>query len=275
MVGLATVAGSMAVLTAPALAVKEKVYFGHFTASVAGQEISPTNKIVAKGKGEVDELRVGPLSMECETNSGYTLSAKGMVESEFSSDFTTNVRILGCKTDIKFGKGGNFTPAKVSFGKEGIKMEFHANGSLAVGNPAGEVKILETAAVQVKVQGQKCKLFIPAQTLPTSSERQPEKEYEAAEYATEKEEVEPKELKKYPSGFKETLDISWELKKIRSYVPIEPGRCEYEKGTEGKYEAEGEGLPNRVEYTNGLYEGELEEIQLKGGNLGFDPTPEP
>ena len=39
-------------------------------------------------------------------------------------------------------------------------MEFHANGSAALGNPAGEVTILQTAPVQVKVPGHKCKLFI-------------------------------------------------------------------------------------------------------------------
>jgi hypothetical protein len=251
---------------------KPKVFFGHFTAGIFGQEISPTNKALAKGKGEVGELRIGPLAMVCETTSGFTLGAKAVVEAERSSDFTANVKISGCKTDLNFGKGGNFENVKVNFGK-GLKMEFHANGSGALGNPSGEVKILETAPVQIKVPGHKCKLFVPAQTVPVQAEKKPESEFEAAEYGTETEAVEPKLLKKYPSGFKERLDISWELKKIRSYVPVEPGRCEYKKGTEGKFEPEGEGLPNRVEYNNGLFAGELEEIEIKGGELGFDPTP--
>jgi len=274
-VGLAAAACLLAVSATPAFASKEKpkVYFGHFLASVFGQTISPANTVVAKGKGEVDELRIGPLAMECETPSGYTLSAKAEVESERSSTFSPVVKINGCRTHLKFGKGGNFEPAKVSFGK-GIKMQFQANGSAELGNPAGEVKILETAPVQVKVAGHKCKLFIPAQTVPVQAEKNPEKEYEVAEYGTEKEEVEPKLIKKYPSGFKERLEVSWEMKKIRSYVPVEPGKCEYEKGTEGKYQPAEEGLPERVEYTNGVFEGELEEVEIKGGELSFDPTPE-
>jgi hypothetical protein len=276
MIGLAVVACSMmAVFASPSFAKKEKVFFGHFTSSINGKTISPTSPATAKGKGEVDELKVGPLSMECVTKSGFTLAATALVEAERSSNLTSTVKITGCKTDIKFGKGGNFTPAKVNFGK-GIKMEFHANGSVAVGNPnppGGEVKILETAPVEVKVAGQKCKLFIPAQSLPLASEKNPEKEYEAAEYASETEAVEGAKLKKYPSGFKETLDISWELKGIKSYVPVEPGRCEYQKGEEGAYApAEGE-LPNRVVYGGGKFEGEIEEMEVKGGNLGFDPTP--
>ena len=72
-IGLAIAACTVAAFAAPALAVKEKVFFGHFTAGIAGQEISPTKTALAKGKGEVGELRVGPLAMECETNSGFTL----------------------------------------------------------------------------------------------------------------------------------------------------------------------------------------------------------
>ncbi len=277
MTGLATVACSMAVFAAPSFAAKEKVYFGHFTASKVGQEISPTSPATAKGKGEIGELKLGPLSMECETKSGYTLLATAMVEAERSPNLTAIVKLEGCKTDIKFGKGGVFTPAKVKFGK-GIKMEFHANGSVALGNPnpGGEVKILETAPVEMRVAGQKCKLFIPAQTDPVADEKNPEKEYEAAEYATETETVEgASKLKKYPSGFKESLDISWELKSLNTYVPVEEGRCEYAKEEGGSYRpAEGE-LPARVVYGSGKFSGEIEEMGINGGNLGFDPTPEP
>jgi hypothetical protein len=271
-IGLATAACTVAAFATPAMAVKEKVFFGHFTAKINGQEISPTKPVQAKGKGEVGELRIGPLAMECETTSGFTLGAKATVEAERSSDFTANIKISGCTTDLNFGKGGNFEHVKVNFGK-GLKMQFHANGSAALGNPAGEVKILETAPVQIKVPGHKCKLFIQAQTVPLQDEKSPEKEFESAEYGTETEAVEPKLLKKYPSGFKERLNVFWELKKVRSYVPVEPGRCEYKKGIEGKFEPEGEGLPNRVEYTSGVFEGELEETEIKGGELGFDPTP--
>lgn len=274
-IGLVSAALMLAVFATPSLASKEKpkVFFGHFTASIFGKPISPSSKAVAKGKGEISELRVGPLILECATKSGFTLGARAEIEAERSSNFKADVKLSGCTTDLNFGKGGNFEKAKVSFGK-GLEMEFHANGSGAVGNPlGGEVAILETVPVQVKVPGHKCKLFIQAQTVPVQDETKPEKEYEAAEYGTEKEAVEPKLIKKYPSGFKERLEIAWEIKKLVSYVPIEPGKCEYKKGTEGKYEPEGEGLPNRVEYNNGHFSGEMEEIEIKGGELGFDPTP--
>jgi hypothetical protein len=280
-IGLATAACTLAVSATPALATKEKpkVYFGHFTASIFGQTISPTNKALAKGKGEAGEpLKIGPI--ECATEyegkslPSPTLSLKAMVESERSSDFTAIVNVKGCYSVQPFGKGGTEEKVKVSFGK-GLKMEFHANGSAALGNPSGEVKILETAAVPIKVQGRKCKLFIPAQTVPVQDERKEEREYEAAEYGFEKEELEEHFWKKYPSKFKERLEISWELKKIVSYVPVEPPKCGYKKGTEGKYEPEGEGRPNRVEFNNGEFSGDVEEIEIKGGELGFDPVAEP
>jgi hypothetical protein len=276
-IGLATAACLLAVYATPSFAAKEKVFFGHFTASIFGQEISPTHPAIAKGKGEASTLRIGPLQCAEEDASGNpipapVLNAKATVEAERSSNFTAIVKINGCKAILNFGKGGVQENVKVSFGK-GLKMEFHANGSAALGNPAGEVKILETVAVPIKVPGHKCKLFIPAQTVPVQDEKKPETEFEAATYGTESEAVEPKLIKKYPSGFKERLEIEWELKKVVSYVPIEPGRCEYKKGTEGKFEPEGGGLPNRVEFNNGLFSGELEETEIKGGELGFDPTP--
>jgi len=274
-IGLASAALALAILATPALAKKEVVYFGHFTASIFGQELSPTNKAIAKGKGEVSEFRVGPI--ECGETTLHklpTMTFKAEVESERSSELTAVIKFKGCYAALNFGKGGNFEEVKVSFGK-GLKVEFHANGSASLGNPAGEVKILETAAIPVKVPGHKCKLFIPAQTLPVQAERKPEKEFEAIGYATEKEAVEEKELKKFPSGFKERLGITMELKKLVSYVPVEAGKCEYKKGTEGKYEPEGEGRPNRVEYNNGKFEGEFEELEIKKGEFGFDSTPEP
>jgi len=272
--GLATAAVLLAVSATPALATKEKpkVFFGHFTASKFGQTISPTSTVTAKGKGTISTFKVGPLTLECATKSGFTLGAKAVIEAERSSNFKTDVKISGCKTKLKFGSGGVLEDATVSFGK-GLAMEFHANGSAALGNPTGEVKILETVPVQVKVAGHKCKLFIPAQDVPSKDLTKPEKEYEAASYGTSKELLEEKFWKKYPSHEKERLEISWEMKKIRSYVPVEPGKCEYDKGTEGLYEPEGEGLPNRVEFKSGVFEAELEEFEIKNGELGFDPTP--
>jgi hypothetical protein len=272
-IGVTVAACALAVFAAPSFAAaKPKAFFGEFTASIFGQEISPAHKAVTKGHGSVSTLRIGPLEITCEPAKGEGLNAKGEVEHERSPNFTTTVKFSGCFTKVKFGKGGTEERIKVSFGK-GLKMEFHANGSGALGNPSGEVAILETVPVQIKVAGRKCHLFVPAQTVPVQAEKNPEKEFEAASYGTETEPVEPHEAKKYPSGFKERLDIEWEMKKIRSYVPVEPGKCEYDKGTEGKFEPEGGGLPNRVEFTNGLFEAELEEIEIKGGELGFDPNP--
>lgn len=273
-IGLATAAVLLAVSATPALASKEKpkVFFGHFTASKFGQTISPTSPVLAKGKGTISTFRVGPLTIECETKTGSPLGAKATIEAERSSNFKAAVKISGCTTKLKFGSGGVLENAKVSFGK-GLEMEFHANGSAALGNPAGEVKILETVPVQVKVSGHKCKLFIPAQTVPVQDETKPENEYEAASYGTSKELLEERLWKKYPSHEKERLEISWEMKKIVSYIPVEPGKCEYDKGIEGRYEPEGGGRPNRVEFNNGVFEAELEELEVKNGELGFDPKP--
>jgi hypothetical protein len=265
-IGLATAACVLAVCAAPSFAAKEKLFFGEFTASIAGQTISEATPATTKGHGEVSEFRLGPWEITCESE----LKSKGKVIAERSENFFTEVSFKGCTTKQKVGKGGVEETKKLKFSK-GIDFEFHANGSANIGKSESEVRILNPTSVSVKAAGDKCKLIVPAQTLPIQAEKNPNQEFEYAEYGTETEPVEKSQLKKFPSGIRERLDITMEFKKILSEVPVEPGKCTYNKEPEGKFNPE----TKMVEFTNGLLEAELEEIEVKGGELGFDPTPGP
>jgi hypothetical protein len=264
-IGLAAAACVFAICAAPTFAAaKEKLFFGEFTASIAGKTISEAEPAVTKGHGEVSEFRLGPWEITCESE----LKSKGKVTAERSESFFTELSFKGCTTNQKVGKGGVEETKKLKFSK-GIDFEFHANGSANVGKSESEVKILNPTSVTVKAAGDKCKLVIPAQTIPIQAEKNPEKEFESAEYGTETESVEKSQLKKFPSGIRERLNIFMEFKKILTEVPVEPGKCIYSKEPEGKFNPE----TKTVEFTNGVLEAELEEIEVKGGELGFDPTP--
>jgi hypothetical protein len=259
----------LALAAAPAYAKKEapKAFFGEFTASVAGKTITPATPQATKGHGEVGELSLGPWDFRCERE----IKSKGKVEAERSETFKTLITIAGCEAAVKL-KSGVKEWKKVKFSR-GFEFQFHANGSAHIGEDESQVEILKTTSVTAKVHGSECKMIIPAQTIPIQAEKKPEQEFESAEYGTEKEATE--NLKKYPNGFKERLEIFWEFKKVKTEVPVEkpepgkPAKCEYEKEPEGKYNPETE----RVDFTNGVFEGELEEIEIKNGELAFDTTP--
>lgn len=266
MVVLAAAACMLAIFAAPSFAVsKEKLFFGEFTASIAGKTISEGEPASTKGHGEVSEFRLGPWEIACEKE----LKSKGKVGFERSESFTTELIFRDCSTKQKVGKGGVEEEKKLKFSK-GLDFEFHSNGSANVGKSESEVKILNPTSVSVVAAGDKCKLIIPAQTIPIQAERNPNQEFESAEYGTETETVEKSQMKKFPSGIRERLNIFMEFKKIVTEVPVEGGsRCTYDKEPEGKYNAE----KKTVEFPNGVLEAELEEVEVKGGELGFDPNP--
>jgi hypothetical protein len=261
---------------APAFAkrTKKEVVFGKFTASKFGKTISESEPLTASGHGEVVSeessgiaLAGGALEIkEC----SRVLKSTGKVDSERSNTFFQTVTFKDC-----------WERRPVADGTESVKLptfklsfEFHSNQSGVIGEgEASEVRITADSRVVVPIAKRAaCQVTIPEQTIPTKAKTKPEKEYEAAFYETE---IEPvagkKKLKEFPSGFQEKLDIETEFKKVKAWIkPSE--HCEFPEGTIDE-EPESPGYGYRV-FSKGRLDIELEEIEIKGGNVGFETKEE-
>jgi hypothetical protein len=250
-VGIATAAVALA-SAGPAFASKEeeKHFFGEFTVFKSGDTPSAESPIVAKGKGEVSDMRIAGVAVECE---GLKGTAEAFAERSTSLKVTLGFR--KCSHAVK--QGIVISHPKVLFRKP-LVLEFHSNGSARV------VTIQENEA-EVKIKPAQCKYHIPEQEIPLGAENKPNKEYEDAEYSTETETIESKGgLKKFPSGVRERLDVEMIFKAIKTTFKPEGPQCEYVKGEEAKFNPE-TGL---VETTSKL-EAELEELTVPGGSIGF------
>jgi hypothetical protein len=268
--GLVAALCAFGTFAAPALAKKEvkEVVFGKFTASYPfGPEITPSAPATAAGVGEIFSLNLAKGALQITTCS-KALKSSGPVTSQSSDTILQNITFNGCKAKVKLNKE---ITEEIPVPKFTIGMEFYSKGSAIVGQPA-EVKIVKPSTVTIQIgKHAACSVTLPAQTIPTKAEVKPNQEYEAAFYETEFEEA---NVKKFPSGFQEKLDIEMEFAKVESWVkPNE--HCIYGPGEEGAFDNE-EGTPafGYVVYTKGTLEAEIEEISIKHGNLGFEPKKE-
>jgi len=266
-VALAAVACVVAALASPALAAKEhpKAFFGEFFANVpSGGPVTPEHPVTAKTKeGELGALyfgtheEKGAFAFQC-----GKLTSQATVSWEHSENFLTELKFGKCTAERRLRENLTERGIKTKFSK-GFEMEFHANGSAEVGKSEGTATIVKGSKIELKVKGSTCKIIIPEQTIPLKAEKNPELEFESAEYGTFEESEE--KLKIYPNGIKDELEIAWELEKLVFYVPAEEGgACEYTKAPGGKYNPE-----LKVVEIKGYFEGELEEIKVKNGNVGF------
>jgi len=274
--GFAAVVCAFGALTAPAFARERKpAIFGKFTASINGKTIAPGEPAATKGHGEVEAMKLGPYVFTgrnlgegkhgpvCER----PLTSKGEVVSESSETVFQNVTFSKCVATRRAGSSEETVVFHFTLG-----MEFHSNGSAVAGESEGtEVKIIKGSTVHFKGSKSTCEVIIPEQAVPVKAATKPEKEFESAGYETEEEEVEGKKaLKEFPSGFQQKLDITMEFKKVHTIEQLNPAKgC-----TNGKLEEGGtfNKEHDTVEYANGILEAELEEIEIKGGNVGFVPA---
>jgi hypothetical protein len=284
LVGCAVSVLAFAAMAAPALAKKEapKVQFGKFIASLPGSTISTETPATATGHGEVLE---GPKGPGIELAGGALtiskclkdLSSTGKIVSEKSETILQKVTFKNCYAQSVTGKNKEFI-SETKLPTFAIAFEFHSNQSAVAGEAeTSEVNIKENSTIVIPVPTKKspCKVTIPAQTIPTKAAIKPEKEYEAAFYATEKEGVEgKKQLERFPRGFQELLDIETEFAKVESWVKPDE-HCIFTRGEEGAFDKE-EGSPafGNVVYTRGNFFIELEEITIKHGNVGFETKAE-
>jgi hypothetical protein len=227
----------------------EKPFFGEFVASRVSGPITEAEPAHFSGHGEVDELtNIGGFKLqEC------SMKAKGNVTQERSTTFFASLAIK-CSTFLTpEGEGKTKIKKTVKFH---LGVEFKANHSAEVGQPnEGEFNIVEGSGAISKISSTKCKVEIPAQAVPIKAGQDPEEfsEFEA---------VQGGKLKTYPSGFHDTLFLFWEFHKIKSRLIVDGEACQHPEG--GKILENG-----NVEYGNGSFEGELEEVGIKKGNLAF------
>ena len=88
----------------------------------------------------------------------------------------------------------------------------------------------------------------------------PEREFEAVTYSNETPEPEP--VKKYPSGFKQRLEIEWETTKFKYLIPVNNGSGCVQEGAPENGDIE----------LRGTFEGYQEELEIKNGEFEFSTT---
>lgn len=260
-IGLAAGISALALFATPAFA-KEKAFFGEFFANIPGGTISAGTPAEARSKEGEGKVFVGKteerytFEFQCEK-----LTSKTKVTSEHSETFTTEIGFHKCEASrTLFGNiRENHLPVKI---EKGLEMEFHSNGAATLGKREGELTIKKGTSIKVRVQKSNCQLILPEQTVPTRINEN--REYEFAEYGTDEESE--SNLKKYPTGIKDELEIEWLLPKLVFEIPASGpgggGSCE--DLVSGNYNAE-----KGVIEAKGQFEGDLEEIQIRNGNIGF------
>ncbi|HSZ12450.1 MAG TPA: hypothetical protein VK790_00230 [Solirubrobacteraceae bacterium] len=271
-------------LTAPAFAKeKAKMVFGEFVAGVAGKNLAtePGTLMVNKeDEPEVTALELGnykfgtlenPATGEIDFEEPCEKAPKvtGRVDAEKSPTLSLNIAFRHCVAWAEAGGVELEAPTHLT-----LAMTFNANHSAELGAAVE----LPKQSVVFRGAFKKCPVEIPAQTIPVKAAEDPEKEYEAAAYTNEAPEAienweKSKKLKEqFPSGFKERLEVELvEIKRIVTYVKAEKP-CVPKKGAEnGKLITEGEHA-GWLEYTNGRIEADIEGLEVKGGELKFEPA---
>lgn len=285
--GVAAVVCALGALAATAMAKppKEKHFYGEFTASAVGKTFSTTEPGLTKGTGELEAFQLAQFTITCEK----PLVTKGEVVAARSTEYFTELSLKKSRCHAVRTEGKTVEEPKVRF-REPLDIEYHSAGFAGVGGssePGLEIK--KATSVSFKVAGGTCLVTIPAQTLPFKAEKKPEpsEAFSAAEYSRSSEEVEGGKKKKelFPAnpstglleGEQEYLEIEDAFTKIKTTEQVTE-HC-YEKGTakktkqQIKEEEEKTGLPDVIEYTNGVFTADFEE-KLTDGDLGF-ATEEP
>jgi hypothetical protein len=281
-----------AVFAAPSFA-KEKLKFGEFEASIVGKPITPSTPAAVtlskEGSASVSRLKLGGVTFGFDVKKAEPEPAtpcwkepqiKGVAKEEKSKDLLVDVTFKQCVSATKNGSGWGYKASNFKLG-----FRFISNESAEIGNTEGGMEIVKTAFVKVNTANKLCHVAIPQQFVPENSGTNPEKFWEAAEYATEPEEpVENWEKSKklqeqYPGNFKNRLFIETteKFRHITTYVDTRPtGKphgCVPVKGEENAHLVTEESSPwfGWTEHTDGQIYMEMEGLEIKGGQLAFVP----
>jgi len=243
---------------------KPKVFFGEFVAERAEAPITPADEAEVSGHAVQEspteeapaEFHAGPF--DC-----AKVGAGAKIDWEHSETFRPLIVFKKC-AGVRRLEGGIEEHVTYKMGK--TEWEFHANGSGTVGEPSGEVTITKPGSIKIKSKGGVCEVELPDQSIPAKAETKPEREYEAITYSNEEEPVEPskKNLKRYPSGFKDRLEIEWEGKAKYEVPAGKEQACGYSKEESRNYNPE----THKVVIKGTIY-GYVEELEIKNGEFYF------
>lgn len=286
---------AMGALSAPAFAKpKEKLIFGKFVASREGKtrgkgeiteltlgpykftgEIQTEEKTIIKevhGK-IVEEKKKVPIVVDKQFVYGpicKPLVVTGTVEEGESETLTQTVKFPHCiayrnagKNEAGTSEGGLLERVVANFS---VAFEFHSNHSGTTGEAEPKSATLEEGTVVFKGSKSTCEIEIESQDIPLNATEEAdengEKEFEAALYETEEEELSGNKAEEKKFGpVRDRLDIETEFKKVKTVVP-ETAACQARKGGE------------EDEFGNGVIDMHLGPITLANGNLSFVPPAE-
>jgi hypothetical protein len=240
--------------------------------NLGGTEFGPRyTEDIVNGKGEL-EHNAGDI----EANKPACKKSKlvGQVTAEHFSELEFELQLKKCISYIQ--EVGNVNRTFETTSNITLPIVLRSNNSAEIGRRESVLEIPETH-LTLKLGLKKCPVIVPTQTIPIKDNG--EKLYEEfVEYSNEAEEPEgiehSKKLKMlYPSGEKNLLDVEFEerFKSIRSYGSnTKP--CGSTKGDENAKLVEDPESPfnGMIEFKNGHLFGELEEIEVKNGNLSFN-----
>jgi hypothetical protein len=229
-VGLCVAVCALAATAVPAMAAKE------FTAS------STKGGFPLKFKGEDEaEMKFGN-GLVFEDCSG---KAKGTVPVSPAKSLKVNATFKECEAIFKiFGHEADVEEIKFK-----AEFLFKNNGVVVTGEEGTEVEI-GAGSIKIPIKHTDCSVVWPAQTLPAKALVKPEKEFSAGVYETV--ETPTTNLKRFPSGFQKTLDITAAFGKLQ---------YEFVGGVCAEFEGELEG--------NGVFEGGFE-LEVPSGNIAFE-----
>ncbi len=255
--------------------------FGEFEASITGQNLETTPGVLKvshlEGFLEINALEFGPYKFgPVDRKTGEqdlehpckNVKLSGGVNKAKSPELTFRLKFIKCVALAEAGALLQEVPTNFTLG---VVLKSNFGGELGQNETSVE---LEPGVVTFGGALKKCPVTIPRQSLP--GKYNPKREYEeVVEFENESYEPEhiehSKHLKElYPSGEKETLNVYFEEKvhHLRSYVAQE-GPCTNTKGAEGGKIVEEGPYKGMLLYTNGHMTGEIEDLEIKNGNIKF------
>jgi hypothetical protein len=297
-IGLAVVAiCALGALAAPAFA-KEKIVFGEFQASVTGKNLETESVPLGIFHEDlptpsIEGLQIGPYKFGPVIRSGPNagkideshpckvapkLAGKFQAEPGKVNKSDSLLITLKFRKCITRSEAGTLVHEKTT--NFALSFRLEQNFSAEVGTSASGIEI-EPTTVSFKGGVNQCPVIIPRQTLPGKDNAEHEYE-EIVSFSNESEPVENWEKSKklkalYPNGLKERLFVEFEekFKGINAFVKQE-GACTNKKGEENpKIDEEGPEGPYKgeftgyLEYPNGHIFGEIEGLEIRGGELSF------
>ena len=162
-----------------------------FTVSREIKGISPEfpGRLMVRNPAEAEQtFKFGSFKIKC-THAVSTKAEETPIISTSFKSFAANMKYSKCKTFIALVNGNELEIATKFVGVPYVTYVYHANGFVEAGTEVEESEEAE-GAVKIsggefgfKVSGLKCRVTLPAQTIPGKAIKKPEEEYSEASYS--------------------------------------------------------------------------------------------